>query len=88
MIKISNDTLHNFFVKHESYQTIHYVHVCASYPLPKQLSQSFKKIDELITLLMHTSDKQFRKKITGQVKWSLKYNEVMDLVELWLLIKT
>ena len=50
--------------------------------------KSFENLDELITRLMHTSDKNCRSKITDQVKWSPKYKEEMDLVELWVLLKT
>ena len=35
---------------------------------------------------MNTEDKKYRRKITGRVKWSLKYKEAMDLVELWVLL--
>ena len=37
---------------------------------------------------MHAADKKYRRKITGSVKWSPKYNKEMDLVELWVLLKT
>ena len=57
-IKRFNDTLHTRFVKHDIYQKIHYIHVQASYPLPKHLAQAFEKLDELINRLMHTEDKK------------------------------
>ena len=37
---------------------------------------------------MHTADKKLRRKITGRVKWSPEYKKAMDLVELWVLLKT
>ena len=37
---------------------------------------------------MHTADKTCISKIIDRVKWSLKYKEAMDLVELWVLLKT
>ena len=37
---------------------------------------------------MHVFDKKYRRKITGRVKWSLEYKEAMDLVQLWVLLKT
>ena len=87
-INIFNDTLHTSFVKYYIYQKIHFIHVQDRYPLQICLSQAFKKMDGLITRLMHATDKKYIRKITGQVKWSPKYKEAMDLVELWVLLKT
>ena len=81
MIKKFNNTLHKIFVKHDIYQKIHYIHVGASYSLPINPAQDFEKLDELITRLM-------QKEMSGWVKWSLKYKEAMDLVEIWVLLKT
>ena len=50
-------TLHTSFVKHDIYQKFYYIHVQARYPLPTNPSKSFEKLDELITRLMHTEDK-------------------------------
>ena len=36
---------------------------------------------------MHKSDKKFRRKITGRVRWYPKYENSMDLVELWTIIQ-
>ena len=42
----------------------------------------------MITRLMHAADKKLRRKMTGPMKYSQKYKEAMDLVELWVLLKT
>ena len=81
-----NDTPHKIFVKHGMYQKIHYIHNRSIYPHPTHLSWAFEILDKLIIRLMNTEDKKHRRKITGRVKWSLKYKEAMDLVELWVLL--
>ena len=87
-IKKFNDTLHTIFLKHDIYQKTHYIHNRAIYPLPTHLVKSFERLDNFVTRLMHATDKKYIRKITGQVKWSPKYKEAMDLVELWVLLKT
>ena len=52
-----NNTLHTRFVKHDIYQKIYYIHNRDIYPLPTHLAQSFEILDEIITRLMHASDK-------------------------------
>ena len=37
---------------------------------------------------MHAVNKKCIRKIAGRVKWSPKYKEAMDLVELWVLLIT
>ena len=87
-IKKFNETLHTRFVKHDIYQKIHYIHNRDIYPLPTHLAWEFERLDKLITHLMYSEDKQCRRKITGRVKWSPEYKKEMDLVELWVLLKT
>ena len=67
-IKIFNDTIHKRFVKNDINQKIHYIRVQASYSLPTNLAQAFKKLDELITRLLHAADEKYKRKITGHVK--------------------
>ena len=88
MVNKFNDTLHTSFVKHDIYWKVHYLHSRSIYLLPSYISRAFEQLDELITLLMNSADKKRRRKITGRVKWSPEYEKVMDLVELWILLKT
>ena len=68
----SNDTLHTSFVKHAIYQNIHSIHNQDIYPLPTHLVQSFEILDEIITRLMHASDKNAEGK--QKVGWNGKQN--------------
>ena len=61
-IKIFNGTLHTSFVKNDTYQKIHFIHVQARYQLPTQIAQAFEKLDKLITWIMHSADKNVKGK--------------------------
>ena len=70
-IKKYNYTLHTSFVKREIYQNIHYINNQDIYPPPTNIARDFDILERLITRLMHVSDKKFKRRITGRVKWSL-----------------
>ena len=86
MINKFNDTLHTSFFKHNIYHNVLYILNQYIYPLPAHTERAFEILDKLVTSLMHAVDKKFRSKITGCVKWSLEYEKLVDLVELWVLL--
>ena len=58
-----NGTLHAGFVKRDIHQKVHYLHIRAIYPLPEHLTQSFERLDELITILIYAADKNLEGKL-------------------------
>ena len=86
-IKKLNAILHTIFDKHDIYQKIHYINNHDIYPPPTDIERAFEILDKFIPHLMHAEDKNTEEK-RGNVKWSPEYKKSMDLVELWVLLKT